>query len=111
MKFVLKWILNGVIVTLLLMYFANLTVWTAFITASLLTIIAYFLGDQFILRASNNAVATLSDGVLAIVFLWIAASWMDWPLTFGEILIISAVLAVAEWFLHRFLFHEHSYAI
>lgn len=110
MKFVLKWLLNGVLVSLLLMYFANITFWTALIAATILTVIAYFVGDEFILRASNNWVATLSDGVLAIAFLWITAYLMDWPLSFGEILVISAAVAAAEWFLHRFLFHEPAYA-
>lgn len=103
MKFILKWLLNGAIVTLLLMYYADVPFFTAAITATALTLIAYFVGDQFILRASNNAIATLADGLLAFMVLWIAAYQMDWNLSLGEILIISAILAIAEWVFHRYI--------
>ena len=45
MKFVIKWVLNGIIVTSLLMWFGDVSFWSAFIAASLLTVIAYLLGD------------------------------------------------------------------
>lgn len=104
MKFVLKWILNGVIVVLLLMYYTNINFLNACITATALTLVAYFVGDQLILRATNNTIATLCDFVLAYGVLWMAADSMRLDLGTGEILIISFVLAVAEWVLHRYVF-------
>lgn len=103
MKFVLKWLLNGVIVVTLLMYYADVPFINALIAATALTLIAYFVGDQVILRATNNAVATLSDAILAFLFLWLASYSMNWALSFGEILIITLILGVAEWFLHRYV--------
>lgn len=104
MKFVLKWIVNGAIVVALLMYYSNVTVWNAVILATLLTIAAYFIGDQFILRTTNNLVATVVDFILAYGVLWLAADQMDWDLNHTEILTISVIIGIAEWFLHRYVF-------
>lgn len=106
MKFVLKWLINGVIVVTLLMYYADVSLINAAITASALSVIAYFVGDQMILRATNNTVATLADAVLAFMLLWIAALMMNWNLSFGEILVITAILGVAEWVIHRYVFES-----
>jgi len=108
-KFVIKWLLNGVIVSLMLVFFSSITFWSAIATATILMVIAYFVGDRWILRATNNTVAAVADGVLAVVFLWLAAYLMRWDLNFGEILITAAVLAVCEWALHRYVFHSQKY--
>lgn len=104
MKFVLKWIVNGAIVGSLLMYYANVGFMMAAITATVLTLIAYFAGDQLILRYSNNAVATVADAVMAYAILWLASYSMNWDLSAGEILVITLILGIAEWFIHRYVF-------
>ncbi|WP_159888359.1 DUF2512 family protein [Paenibacillus puerhi] len=105
MKLLLKWIVNGAIVVFMLMYAAeNITIWNALVTATALTLIAYFVGDQIILRMTNNLIATISDGLLAFIFLWAAASLMRWNVTTGEIFAIAIVLGIAEWFMHRYVF-------
>ncbi|MFS0918154.1 DUF2512 family protein [Brevibacillus sp. 179-C 1.1 NHS] len=64
--------------------FANAT-WTSAILAALgLTVIAYLIGDQLILCATNNTIATIADAVIAAFYLWAVASWLDWLLSFGE---------------------------
>lgn len=105
MKFVFKWLLNGVIVVTLLMMYADASFVNAAITATALTIIAYLIGDLWILRATNNTIATLADAVLAYVLLWAAAEAMNWPLSAGENLIITAILGIAEWVFHRYVLH------
>lgn len=104
MKFVLKWIVNGAIVVCLLMFYAHVRFWEAAIAATLLTIIAYLVGDQFILRRTNNAAATAADAVLAFVYLWIASYVRDWNLNVGEMLVITVLLGIAEWVMHRYVF-------
>ena len=103
MKFVLKWLVNGAIVVSLLMYYADVSLLNALITATVLTLIAYFVGDQLVLRATNNAIATLADAILAYAILWLAADQMNWNLSSGEILVITIVLGIAEWVLHRYV--------
>ncbi|MFD2333463.1 DUF2512 family protein [Cohnella sp. GCM10020058] len=104
MKFVLKWLVNGVIVTTLLMYYSNASFLGAATTATILTIIAYMLGDQIILRSTNNAIATVSDGIMAYLLVWIAAYAMKWTISPGEILVVAVITGIAEFFIHRYVF-------
>ncbi|AWX54719.1 MULTISPECIES: DUF2512 family protein [Brevibacillus] len=102
-RFLIKAAVNGIIVVACLWWFAN-TSWTsAILTALGLSVIAYLIGDQLILRATNNITATIADAVIAGFYLWIVARWMDWPLSFGELMITVALLGVAELVYHRFL--------
>jgi hypothetical protein len=103
MKFLFKWGLNGIIVTLLLAWYADVTYLTAFIAASLLTVIAFLVGDMVLLPNTNNTVATVSDFVMAAVYLGVIRYFYDWNLSFGEIFIISALVAWAEWLYHRYI--------
>ncbi|MBN2983660.1 MULTISPECIES: DUF2512 family protein [Cohnella] len=103
MKFLMKWVLNGIIVTLLLYYYSNVGLWTALVAATGLTVISWFVGDQLILRNTNNTLASLMDGVLTAVYLGLLSYLFDWRLTVGAIALISILIAVAEWVFHRFV--------
>jgi len=105
-KFLLKWIINGAIVVTLLLYYSEATLWGALCAATALTVIAYVAGDQLLLRATNNLFATISDFVLAAVYLYAVAYLFNWTLSMGEIVTISLILAIAEWYLHRYVFNE-----
>ncbi|GFN31766.1 DUF2512 family protein [Paenibacillus xylaniclasticus] len=105
-KFVLKWIVIGAIVVSLLMYYADVSFTSAAITATALTIIAYLVGDQLVLRLTNNTVATIVDAILAYAFLWFVADRMDWDLSSGEILVMTVIIGIAEWFIHRYILRE-----
>jgi membrane protein DedA with SNARE-associated domain len=102
-KFITKIVLNGIVVIPLLMWFAGASFLSATITAVALAVIAYLLGDQIILRASNNTIATIADAVLAIVFLWVVAYFMNWRINLAQLVTIALVLGVVEAFFHRFL--------
>jgi predicted Kef-type K+ transport protein len=102
-RFLVKLIMNGIILVPFLYWFTEATVLSSSLTSLGLTVIAYLIGDQLILRASNNLVATLSDAVLAAVYLWMVAAFMNWSFTWGELLLTVAILGVAELFYHRFL--------
>lgn len=106
LKFLLKYILNGAIVVVLMLYYTEITFWGAVAAATGLTVLAYFIGDQLILRGTNNFFATVCDFVMAAGYLWLLSYFFDWSLSFGELLIISLILGVAEWFLHRHVFRE-----
>jgi len=102
-KFLFKWVLNGIIVTLLTAWYADTTYLAALLAASVLSVIAYLAGDLFLLPNTNNTVATIADFALAAVYLGIVAYLFAWNLSFGEILIISALVAWAEWLYHRYI--------
>ena len=103
MKFLFKWALNGIIVTLMLAWYADVTFLTAFAVASILTVIAFVAGDLAVLPRTNNAAATAADFLLAAVYLWAVKYYYGWNLSFGEIFIISLLVAWAEWLYHRYI--------
>ena len=103
MKFLFKWVLNGIIITLLLAWYADTTYLTAFIVASVFAVIAFAAGDLLLLPKTNNTVATVSDFALAAAYLGLARYAFDWNLSLGEIVIISALVAWAEWLYHRYI--------
>ncbi|WP_274650721.1 DUF2512 family protein [Paenibacillus humicola] len=105
-NFIVKWAINGVIVTLLMMWFSDADFWEAALTATILTVIAYIIGDQWVLRTTNNTIATIVDFLLAVVYLLIAEYIFDWGLNFGEILIISALVGIAEFCFHRYFLQD-----
>ncbi|MCR2804092.1 YndM family protein [Paenibacillus soyae] len=106
LKFLLKYIVNGAIVAVLLLYYTEISFWSAVLTATGLTVLAYLIGDQIILRATNNWFATACDIGLAAGYLGILSYFYDWELSLGETLFIAALIGVAEWFLHRHVFRE-----
>jgi hypothetical protein len=95
--------LNGVFTVPLLMWFTEAGFWGAAVTSVLLSVIAFFVGDQLILKASNNTAATLADAVLAFFYLYLVADYMNWSLGMGELLTIVAVLGMIEAVYHRML--------
>ena len=102
-RFVVKLIANAIVVIPLLIWFSEAGFVESLIAALVLAVLAYLVGDQLILRMSNNTVATISDAVLAFVYLWLGAEWMDWNLNLWEILVISVVLGIVEAIFHRYL--------
>lgn len=102
-KFWLKMIINGIIVIPLLYWFTEASFAASLITAAVLCLVAYALGDQIVLRMTNNTVATIADAVLAFLFLWAVASVMKWSLSFWELIVIVAILGVAEFIFHSII--------
>lgn len=105
-KFLLKLLLNGIVVIPLLLWFTEATFIASLITAGLLSTVAYFVGDQLILRASNNLIATIADGLLAFAFLWVAAELLLWSITFGQLFTIALILGIVEFIFHRIIAKE-----
>lgn len=102
-RFIVKLVINGIILVPFIYWFTEATIWASIVTSVGLSIIAYLIGDQLILRTSNNLIATVSDAILAAVYLWAVSAFMNWNFSFGEMLFTVVVLGVAEFFYHRFL--------
>lgn len=102
-KFLYKLLFNGLIVVPSLIWFGGATLIASLFLALGLTIIAYLIGDQLVLRATNNLVATIADAGLTFAYLWVVKVTALPALSFGKILLISAALGVVEWFYHRYL--------
>ena len=78
-----------------------------------LTLVAYVMGDLFIFRktgdsssqTNRNIIATVSDGILAFLVIWIMGSQLI-PNSNNIViasLISTLVIAVGEWFFHKYL--------
>jgi ABC-type Co2+ transport system permease subunit len=102
-KFLTKLIFNGAVLIPLLFLLCDAS-WTQVILFSVvLSIIAFFVGDQWILRESNNTVATIADFGLAGIMLWAAADMLHWSLSSSEIIVVALVLGFVEAMFHRLL--------
>ncbi|HUC92317.1 MAG TPA: DUF2512 family protein [Paenibacillus sp.] len=106
LKLLLKWLLNGAIVVAFLIYYADIPFWSADLAATGLTFIAYIIGDQVLLRHTNNIIATLADFMLAAVYITVLSSFLNWRQSWAEMLFISGIVALSEWVLHRYVFNE-----
>lgn len=102
-RFWLKALLNALVVIPMLMWFTEATFLGSLITSLGLSVIAYLIGDQMILRATNNMVATIADAGLSFVYLWAVAAFANWNFTWGELLFTVALLGVLEYFFHLYL--------
>jgi hypothetical protein len=96
-----KMIMNGIVVVPLLMWFTEATLWSSLVVAVVLSLVAYIVGDQLILRRTSNTVATMIDAGLAFAYFWVVADWMDWSLSFGELIVLTLALGVVEFIYHR----------
>lgn len=101
-KFFWKALLNGIFTVPLLMFFTEASLTEALLASLALSIVAYVIGDQMVLRLTNNPIATVADIGIAFIYLWIVANLMNWTLSFTEMAIISIVVGVEEYFLHGY---------
>lgn len=105
-QFIVKVLLNGIVVVPLLMWFSEARFIPAFVTALTLSLVAYFVGDQLILRTTNNLTATIADAVMTFAYLWIVAEFFMLSLSLNEMIVISLLVAVTEYFFHKMLVNE-----
>jgi len=105
-KFLLKWLINGAIIVAFLMYYSDASLLGAAIAATGLTIIAYLVGDQLILRNTNNLFATICDFVLTVIYFGAVSYILDWKLSWGETMFLALLVGAGEWVMHRYVFHE-----
>ncbi len=100
-RFLIKTVINGLVVVPLLLWFTEATLIGSILASVALSTIAYVLGDQMVLHATNNIIATLADVALAFAFLWMVSYFADWALNFTELLVIVLVLGIVEYVFHR----------
>ncbi|HHU75753.1 MAG TPA: DUF2512 family protein [Firmicutes bacterium] len=103
---VIKLIVIGLAGIIILPLFGQFTTGQAALTALVLTLIGYFLGDLTILpRLSRNAdiSAILIDAVTAILVVGVADWAINGAITLraGGWVLFLAILAIEEWFFHK----------
>jgi hypothetical protein len=100
-KFVSKLLMNGIVFVPLVMWLSNASFWGSVFAAIGLVVVAYLIGDQLLLRLTNNMVATIADACMTFFYLWLVARFADWTLSLGEIFIISIAVGIVEIIFHR----------
>jgi Protein of unknown function (DUF2512) len=68
-----------------------------------LTLASYLIGDLLILRKTNNTMATIADFALAFLVIWL----MGENLTYGDSLVMPALIAAAGIALFETFFHKY----
>jgi hypothetical protein len=68
-----------------------------------LTLASYLIGDLLILRKTNNTMATIADFAMAFLVIWL----MGENLTFGDSLIMPALISAAGIALFETFFHKY----
>ncbi|KAA9004902.1 DUF2512 family protein [Paenibacillus spiritus] len=106
-KILVKLIAHGILQTAMIVLLSDATFMEALLTALVIGVVAYIVGDLLVLPRTNNPIATAVDAVLVFAALWIAADAMDWTLSIGEILSITVLAGVFEYFFHIWLLRDH----
>jgi len=97
-----KLVMNAVLIPLL--YLQTSASVTQMISSTVLfSLIAFVIGDQWILRGSNNAVATIADAAMAGLYFWMVSRFFNWGLSNGELFVLVVLLGAVEAMYHRLL--------
>ncbi|PZE20365.1 DUF2512 family protein [Paenibacillus xerothermodurans] len=102
-RFLVKLLLGSVVLIPLLYYLTAADVSEIVTAVVLFLLIDFFVGDQFILRLTNNMVATVADAGAAGIYFWLVAYWNEWDLTASELLAVVVVVGLFEAIFHRIL--------
>ncbi|WP_053366364.1 DUF2512 family protein [Bacillus sp. FJAT-27245] len=81
----------------------NVSFLDATLLGIILTLLAYFTGDMFVLPRMGNVAATVGDFVLSLVVLWGGLHILGYNDSLAEAFVASLVLAAGEWFYHKWL--------
>jgi hypothetical protein len=100
----IKFVMIAVALEIVLNLLTDLTFGDILYIAAAVTLLAYVIGDLFILRATNNTVAAIADAGLALAVIYaFNFFWNVRYISFIDALIAAAVLGVGEWFFHKYV--------
>jgi hypothetical protein len=100
----IKFIMVAAILEIMLLLFSDLTFGDILWLSVVVTIVAYVLGDLFILSISNNTIATIADiGLTLVTILVFNLFWVGRGVSFLSALVTSAVLGLGEIFFHKYI--------
>ncbi|MEC0207309.1 DUF2512 family protein [Paenibacillus lautus] len=107
MKLLVKLLVHGVLITALLVGLTDASFTGAILTALGIGIVAYLVGDLYILPRTSNMMATIADAGLVFVMLWIIGGVANWTLNFSEVLLIAVLAGSFEYLYHMWLRGEN----
>ncbi len=78
--------------------------WNTLVLTFIVTGIAYVIGDLWILKMTNNLISTIADVGIGTLSLWIIGPFvLNEPVSFFLALISAVIIAVGEWFFHKYV--------
>lgn len=105
-KLLAKLAVHGIMITSLLVLLSDASLVGALFTALGIWITAYAIGDLLILPSMGNKVATLADAGLVFLMLWLIGGAAGWTLSFTDMLMITVLAAIFEYFFHIWLLRD-----
>ncbi|WP_055108316.1 DUF2512 family protein [Paenibacillus ihumii] len=102
-RILIKTVWSCLILVGLFMLTSNASFFASLLSALGLAAFSFLLVDLFVLPRATNALATMIDAVLAYLFIWALAANNGWSMTLPEVLTITLVLTVFEYFYHDWL--------
>jgi len=102
-KLVVKLMMSCVVSIPLLYWLTDASLTQIIVSSAVLAVISFFVGDQWLLRKSNNTTAVAADIGLSGLYYWAVAAWYGWTLSFTELAVIVVFVAVVEAMYHRLL--------
>lgn len=101
----IKYIYTAVITSVLLTYLLvpSISLVASLIVAAFVTLASYFIGDLYVLPRMGNLGAVVVKFALAAVIFGLSNLFMAEVVTFSMAVVTAVVIAVAEWFSHRYL--------
>ncbi len=108
----IKFIMVTVVLQVILSVFSGLAFTNILYISIAVTVLTYIIGDLLILPVSNNNVATLADAGLTLITIYMFNFlWNIRLIAFSDALISATIIAVGEWFLHKYftdnVFQKH----
>lgn len=99
-----KFVIIAIILEITLGLMTDLNFTEVLMISLSVTILAYLLGDLFILSISNNTIATIAD--IGLTFLIILA--FNYVYGYGRIsywasIVSAVVVGIGEWFFHKYV--------
>lgn len=103
MTFVAAWLTLG--------FMDENTLGPILVTAIVGTVLNYLIGDLGVLPRLGNVIASLGDGVMAAFVAYIVSLLFPaFEISSNSLLVFAAIVAVAEYFFHMFLYRSEKVA-
>lgn len=100
---IIKYVFTLAILYVILGIIFGMTFTNVLLTATVVTLAEYIIGDLLILPRTNNTIATAADFGLTLLVIWaMVASLTDAAMPFVPALVASVTFAVFEYVFHKY---------
>jgi uncharacterized membrane protein YvlD (DUF360 family) len=103
--FLIKFVATLAVLFVILGLFYDVSFQNIFLISLVLGVVAYLVGDLFLLRRTNNTISTLADFGLSFAIIWMMLDNVsnDGADIFWATLLSSIAIALFEYFFHKYM--------